>query len=97
MKRVGELVASRNLDMSAWEDGVYGDDVPNPRGDFDSRSGHSCHLSECVCFGQPLCIPKRLRKHFDVKIEAFFKSIGSHGGKSFISVCENDKDVANGT
>ena len=44
MERVGELVASKNLDMSAWEDGVYGEDVPNPRGDFESRSDYLCHL-----------------------------------------------------
>ena len=38
MKKLEELVGSRNLDMSAWEDGVYGEDAPNPRGDFASRS-----------------------------------------------------------
>ena len=38
MKKVADIVASKGLDVAAWEDGVYGNEAPNPRGDFASRS-----------------------------------------------------------
>ena len=37
VKRVAEIVASKGLDVAAWEDGVYANDAPNPRTDFTSR------------------------------------------------------------
>ena len=37
VKRVAEIVASKGLDVAAWEDGVYADGKPNPITDFKSR------------------------------------------------------------
>ena len=37
VKRVAEIVASKELDVAAWEDGVYADGKPNPVTEFESK------------------------------------------------------------
>ena len=56
IKTVADIAASKRLDLSVWDDGVYRGDNPYPRTDFKSRYclAHQIRMSACfTCTYKP--------------------------------------------
>ncbi|XP_045212514.2 uncharacterized protein LOC123563659 [Mercenaria mercenaria] len=74
LKRVASIVADKGLKLASWDDGIYGDDKPNPITDYksevyvypwDNRGINTKRPSEFADAGYKVVLPLATHLYFD--------------------------------